>query len=413
VHAQTAPPFVYPPEIVWNNESGYQNVYEGGWDIELLGVVGNALNISLVFQVGEEKEYFKGSPGICIGGIDKLLSAKSDLREPTRSYLTEKICLVHVMFSKISKVETFLPHILCSPVDILCFVICLGCTYSPLHFQLRTQIELARFQFLQQHFQCHIQYYSHLTVSVCMHTTVLCTATCVLLLLGVLQCSDQHIVPGLPNHIPYQTGVHETYQNSRTNVKLRKGIWFVTWHVNFFSDTSESLNSEILENAVRSPDEDTCFKWAAVYQNFSTILDDMLVEKFRAIGKWSNENNMPLLCALEDGVVRTYGFVFLVRNGRNFLQPINDIIDRVVEGGIFMHIQKQAFCKHKTELKFNSLTFADTYTAISISHLQTVFYLLLLGYMLALASFVTEIMWHRCRSKRHEPNSTSLCQERT
>jgi hypothetical protein len=39
-----------------------------------------------------------------------------------------------------------------------------------------------------------------------------------------------------------------------------------------------------------------------------------------------------------------------------------------------------------------------------------VLYLLLLGYVLAVASFVAEIMWHHCRSKRREPNSTSLCQ---
>jgi hypothetical protein len=53
-----------------------------------------------------------------------------------------------------------------------------------------------------------------------------------------------------------------------------------------------------------------------VYRNFSTILEDITVQNFSAIGKWSNENKKPLLCALEDGVVRTYGYVFLVRNGK-------------------------------------------------------------------------------------------------
>ena len=122
---------------------------------------------------------------------------------------------------------------------------------------------------------------------------------------------------------------------------------------------------------------------------------------------------MPLLCALENGVVRTHRFVFYVRKGRHFLELINDVIVRVVEGGIFTHMQKWDFCKQKIESKFNSPTFTDIYTTISIIHLQTPFYLLLLGYILALASFVAEIMWHRCRSKRREPNSTSLCQEHT
>jgi hypothetical protein len=168
------------------------------------------------------------------------------------------------------------------------------------------------------------------------------------------------------------------------------------WDLNMFSDSSESLNSAILKNAVICPDENICFKWAAEYQNFSTILNDVLVQKFRAIGKWSNENNVPYLCALEDGVVRTHGYIFLVRNGRPLLALVNDVIVRVVEGGIFTQIQKRAFDIQKLESKINSTTFTDMCTAISISHLQTVFYLLLFGYVLAFISFVVEIMWHCC-----------------
>jgi hypothetical protein len=196
-------------------------------------------------------------------------------------------------------------------------------------------------------------------------------------------------------------------------LNYKKEFGFTERHDAFFFNTSESLNSEILKNAVHCPDEDTCFKWAAEYQNFSTILNDTAVQNYRAIGKWSNENNIPLVCALENGVIRRFGYAFLVRNGRNFLEPINDVIVRVVEGGIFTLIQKRNFYKQKAKSMFNSPTFADTYAASSISHLQTVFYLLLLGYALAVASFVTEIMWHRCRSKKLESNSTSVCQGRT
>jgi hypothetical protein len=195
-------------------------------------------------------------------------------------------------------------------------------------------------------------------------------------------------------------------------LNYKKEFGFIERFDEFFN-TSESLYSEILKNAVRCPDADTCFKWAAEYQNFSTILNDIEVQKYRAIGKWSNENNIPLVCALENGVVGRYGYAFYVTNGRNFLEPIDDVIVRVVEGGIFTHIQQKDFYKQKAKSMFNSPTFADTYAAISISHLQMVFYLLLLGYALAVASFVTEIMWHRCRSKRLESNSTSLCQQRT
>jgi hypothetical protein len=42
-------------------------------------------------------------------------------------------------------------------------------------------------------------------------------------------------------------------------------------------------------------------------------------------------------------------------------------------------------------------TVADTYCALSVRHLQTALYLLMLGYVLAVVCFVTEIMWHRYR----------------
>jgi hypothetical protein len=43
------------------------------------------------------------------------------------------------------------------------------------------------------------------------------------------------------------------------------------------------------------------------------------------------------------------------------------------------------------------------------SHLQTAFYLLMLGYVKALACFVTVIMWHSYRSKGRGPIGTTMC----
>ena len=124
------------------------------------------------------------------------------------------------MCCKISKVEPFLQHFLCVLVNTFCFVIGLGCHYSHLHFKIQTQNTLAINQVLQQHFQCHSQYYSRLTVSVCKHTAALCTATSVLLLLGVPQCCNQHSVPDLLHYIRYRTGILGTYHKYRSDVNI-------------------------------------------------------------------------------------------------------------------------------------------------------------------------------------------------
>jgi hypothetical protein len=98
----------------------------------------------------------------------------------------------------------------------------------------------------------------------------------------------------------------------------------------------------------------------------------------------------------------------LVRKRSPFLEIIDDVIGRIVEGGIFVHIKKRGINEEKLESKFDFPTSADTYYAISIRHLQTAFYLLMLGYVLAVVCFVTEIMWHRYRSKGRGQTNIAL-----
>jgi hypothetical protein len=65
------------------------------------------------------------------------------------------------------------------------------------------------------------------------------------------------------------------------------------------------------------------------------------------------------------------------------------------------------------ESKFNFFTFVDTYCAINIGDLKTVFLLSMSGYLLALADFVTEIMWHCCCLKGREPIRIFPCHVQT
>jgi len=171
---------------------------------------------------------------------------------------------------------------------------------------------LARIQFLQHHFHCYNQYYSRLTVRVRKHTAPLCTVTSVLLLLGVLLCCHQHSDLGLPNKIPYRTGIQRTYQNCGTNVDIRHEICFSEWWEIFFTDTSSSIDSTIYKNAVRCSTYETCLNWVIHYPNVLTILSDFTKDLWHAAGIWTDENNRPLACELEYGVVETSGIVFLL-----------------------------------------------------------------------------------------------------
>jgi hypothetical protein len=57
-----------------------------------------------------------------------------------------------------------------------------------------------------------------------------------------------------------------------------------------------------------------------------------------------------------------------------------------------MQIKKRGFVEENVQIKFDFNMFDDTYSAMNITQLQTAFYFLMLGYVLAGACFVTEIM---------------------
>jgi len=217
-----------------------------------------------------------------------------------------------------------------------------------------------------------------------------------------------------------EPGYKEPIKTIEEMLKSKKIFGFSRPYESLFTNTSDPVDSAIVKDAVQCPDDDTCFMWATLYHNISTVIDDAEVEYYRKIGYWADEYYRPLLCELEDGVVTTYGFVFIVRNGRISLELINDVMVHIEEGGIFLHIKKRSFDKWKIESKLHVPTSADTYYAINIRHLQTAFYLLMLGYVLAVVCFVTKIIWHRYRSKGrgrtntlHGPTGTTLCHGET
>jgi len=113
------------------------------------------------------------------------------------------------------------------------------------------------------------------------------------------------------------------------------------------------------------------------------------VEIYRARGDWTDENNRPLLCEIEGGFATKYDLAIMVKKGFPFFEFIDNVLGRIMEGGIFMHIKNRSFNKLDIEAKFDVPTFTDTYSVINVTHLQTAFYLLMLGYVLAGGCFVT------------------------
>jgi hypothetical protein len=114
--------------------------------------------------------------------------------------------------------------------------------------------------------------------------------------------------------------------------------------------------------------------WAAVYHNISTLTTDFDIEIYSARENWTDKNNRPLLCEMDGGVVRTVDFAIGVWKGNVLLEFLDDVLSRLVEAGIVMHMKKRRFDKLKIKAKLDIPNFDDTYFAINMRHVQTVFY---------------------------------------
>jgi hypothetical protein len=143
-----------------------------------------------------------------------------------------------------------------------------------------------------------------------------------------------------------------------------------------------------------------CLDWAIYHKNISIFLPDIQAELNYAIGHFVGEDSKPLLCKLEDGVVFPYSLTMLMFHGDPLMRRVNDIIDRVVEAGLYNYWISLAFNLRK--IKYHKISIVDLlvdYYSFNLYHLQTVFYLLLMGWCLSAFCFIFEVLYNRVLSK--------------
>jgi hypothetical protein len=86
----------------------------------------------------------------------------------------------------------------------------------------------------------------------------------------------------------------------------------------------------------------------------------------------------------------------LMFHGDPLIRRVNDIIDRVVEAGLYNHWISVEFNWHKIRSRKIAIVHPlDDYYSFNLNHLQTVFYLLLMGWCLSALSFIFEVFYNR------------------
>jgi hypothetical protein len=152
---------------------------------------------------------------------------------------------------------------------------------------------------------------------------------------------------------------------------------------------------------VNCPSFGVCANWAKYQKNVSVLLVDKLAEDKYAFGDYIGENSEHLLCKLEDGVVFTTGLTMIMFHGDPLMRRVTEIIDRVVEAGIYKYwITLYMNFRKILSRKIAIVHPLDGYYSFNLYHMQPAFHLLLICCCLTALCFLVELLYNRVYSKK-------------
>jgi hypothetical protein len=168
-----------------------------------------------------------------------------------------------------------------------------------------------------------------------------------------------------------------------------------------FENGDEKERSIVLRNRANCPSFSVCKNWAKYHKNVSILLSDIDAEESYIVGDYFGENSEPLVCRLEDGVVFISGQAMLMFHGDPLMRRFSEIIDRVVEAGLYNYwLSKYMRYRKLMSRKIAIIHPFDGYYSFNLYHMQPAFSLLLFGWCLSALCFMLELLYNRVLSKR-------------
>jgi hypothetical protein len=168
-----------------------------------------------------------------------------------------------------------------------------------------------------------------------------------------------------------------------------------------FDIGNEKEGSKVKRNRVNCPSFLVCVDWAVYQKNVSILMYDNFAEIVYESGYFVGKNSEHLVCRLEDGVVTKNDLSMIMFHGDPLMKRVTEIIDRVVEAGIYnywisIYTNQFKLYSHRIAI-VNPL---DGYYSFELYHLQPAFYLLLMGWCISVICFMVELLCNRVISKR-------------
>jgi hypothetical protein len=197
------------------------------------------------------------------------------------------------------------------------------------------------------------------------------------------------------------SGYEKPIQNKNELYESGMKLYYEKDLNNFFENGEETEVSKVQRDRANCSSYWDCVLWAKYHKNVSILAPDLELKLYYAVGFMLDEDSEPLMCKLEDGVVYNDGLRMLMLHGDPLLKRFSEIIDRVVEAGLYNYWISKEFYSYTshTEMKANGDTH-EVYYSYKLYHMQPAFYLLLIGWCLSALCFMVELFYNRILSKR-------------
>ena len=199
--------------------------------------------------------------------------------------------------------------------------------------------------------------------------------------------------------------IDSSYQTTIQNEKelYESGIkFYYPPDIEFLFENSDEMEVSLVQRNLASCHSFwVCFDWAINHQNTSVFASDFDIEFYYYDVDTLGENSENLLCSLEEGLVYNNALRMAMLKGDPLMRRVTEIIDRVVEGGLYNYwISLEMDWIILVNRQISLVNRLDGYRSFNLYHMEPAFYLLLMGWCLSALCFIFELLYNRILSKR-------------
>ena len=124
------------------------------------------------------------------------------------------------------------------------------------------------------------------------------------------------------------------------------------------------------------------------------------VDYYRTNLSW-HDSHLPV-CTIEEDILKV-SIVMYLKKGHPLLERINKVTRRIVEAGMivkwknaFMYMRRiQSISYYGRDFASGSDDLDKKYVAFTIFHLQSAFFVLLVGYIISVSSLTVEVIYYK------------------